>query len=190
MIIPKMEIKLTSAQLSMISAGLLIVGGVVLSLTNYQNIFAPTLIIAGLICLRLSQNRPRPKLLTIGISFSISGILFVACIDLFPIFSNIRNSDLALQSPSYPVYFYTGVLIFFAMIFMLMSGFMIAGIAILRSSSLPKASGVFFILTGMVAFAANVDGVMLTLSGLIWFREVLRQKKASERWKYLQSLDD
>jgi len=174
----------------MISAGLLIVGGLILSLTNYQNVFASSLIIAALICLWLSQNRPRPKLLTIGICFSITGILFVTYIDLIPIFSDIRYSDLVAQPASYLGYFFAGVLIFFAMVFILMTGFVVTGILMFRSSSLSNASGVLFILAGMIAFSARVTSVMFLLSGLIWLREVLWQKKASERWNYLESLDE
>jgi hypothetical protein len=185
-----MKINLTSTQLSVISGTALIISGVVLAIFNYQNALAPTMIVATLVCLWFSQSPPRPKLLTIGLIASIIGIIFAACINVFPVFLNIRNTNPMTQPATNLIGYFSGVSFFCGMILILMAGFILIGISFLRSSSSTKASGIFFILGGLVSFAANAAGVMIALSGLSWLISIAKQKRQAEWNKYYDSLGE
>jgi hypothetical protein len=185
-----MRLKLTSTKLSVISAIALMVGGSALSIMNYQNIFASTLVIAALICLWFSQKAHRSKLFLIGLCASITGILFAATLNLFPIFLKIRNTDPTSQPAANLVSYLSGATFFCGMILILMSGFILIGISCLRTASLPKASGVFFVLGGFVAFSPGPAGFMLALSGLSWLIAIFREKRQSEWSNIYDSLDD
>ena len=184
-----MNSKITSSQFSVIAAIILIIGGISLFLMGYQNIFTSASIIGALVCLWFSQNPPRQKLFTIGLFASIAGILFSASINLFPIFRELRNTNPTIQ-PTNLAWYFSGTTLFCGMILVLMLGFIFLGISVIQSSSLPKASGVFFIGGGIIAIEAHIAGIMLALSGLSWFLAIYRYKRQAKMLAHLESLSE
>jgi hypothetical protein len=184
-----MNIKFTPAQLSWISAIALILAGIVLSFLGYPNAFTAILAIGALLCLWASQIPPRPKLWTAGLVACIFGILFSACFNLFPIFHEIRNTTPTSLSPTNIIWYLSGASFFCGMIFALMAGYILMGISILRSASLPKSVGVLLIVEGILSIYFFLAGIVLVVAGLFLIHTILKQKKDAEWSEYLDSLE-
>jgi hypothetical protein len=153
--------------ISTIAAGALCVGGFVLFAYNYDNPFEPPLIILAVIGYWLSQENPRPRLLTFGSIFCIFGIIGIFIVGDNQFFYRLRY-DPSMQTGTNVIVYILGVSLFFDLILLQMGGFILWGISILRSSSLPKTIGILIILAGIVAVASHTAGVSLGIAGIIW----------------------
>ena len=152
---------------------MLIIGGIILYYENYQNLFAPLLIISAIFTLWLSQDVPRSKLLTAGLIASIIGIIFSAILTKISFFHELRYNP-SFQSGNDIIGYLSGVTFFLGMIFLLMLGYIFLGISMMRSPDFPKISGLLFILAGIVAINSNIAGPMLGAAGLFWLGLPLR----------------
>ena len=183
-----MSLKITSSQLSVASAIALIIAGIILFFIGFQNVFVPILIIGALSCLWFSQNPPRQKLSTIGLVASSVGILFIASLNLFPIFHEIRNTSPTIRFTN-PIYF-SGMAFFCGMSLVNILGFILLGISIIQDSNFPKALGVSFIIAGIVPIGSVTTGPILTISGLFWLFAIRRKKRQAEAEAYLKYLSE